>query len=248
MKKQKFNKKFTEEDYVGYFGVIYKITNTINNKLYIGQTVDFNNRTRLHEETGFNKNAECYNYPLYRAIRKYGITNFEIEIIEHCSSLDELNEREIYYIATLDTIIDHGKGYNLEYGGYNGLKSEYTKAKMRISQRGENNPSYGRKGNDALRAIKIIDLDTLDLYGSMIDCAEKIYNDRSAMKQLSRITNLENNRLSYKGKHFARVDKFNNVYIKTIVAKVLGIDYNANGKSYIILTIDELKNTLSKRA
>ena len=78
MEKQKFNKKFTKEDYVGYFGVIYKITNTINNKLYIGQTVDFNHRIRSHEETGFNKNAESYNNPLYRAIRKYGINNFEI--------------------------------------------------------------------------------------------------------------------------------------------------------------------------
>ena len=119
---------------------------------------------------------------------------------------------------------------------------------MRISNSGKNNPSYGKRGENSLRAIKIIDLDTLVLYGSMIDCAEKIYNDRSVMKQLSRITNLDNNRLSYKGKHFARVDKFNNVYIKTTVAKVLGIDYNADGKSYIILTIDELKNTLSKKA
>lgn len=248
MEKQKFNRKFTEEDYVGFFGVIYKITNTINNKLYIGQSVDLRTRTRLHEEIGFNKNDKQYDHPLYRAIRKYGITNFKIEIIEHCSSLDELNEREIYYIATLDTIIDHGKGYNLEYGGYNGLKSEYTKAKMRISNSGKNSPSYGRKGKNALRAIKIIDLDTLVLYGSMIDCAEEIYGDRSVMKQLSKVTNLETNRLSYKGKHFARVDKFNNVYIKTTVAKVLGIDYNANGKSYIILTINELKNALSKKA
>ena len=90
-----------------------------------------------HEETGFNKNSPAYDYPLYRAIRKYGICNFKIEILEHCFSSEELNTREIYYIAEYDSIIDHNKGYNLEYGGNNGIKSEFTKAKMSKSQSGK---------------------------------------------------------------------------------------------------------------
>lgn len=248
MDKEHFIKKFTEEDFMSYFGVIYKITNKINSKLYIGQSTNFLTRCRLHEEVGFNVKSRQYNHPLYKSIRKYGIANFEIEIIDHCSSLDELNEREIYYISTFDTIIDHGKGYNLEYGGKNGLKSQATRAKMRKSLGGCNSPSYGRRGNDALRAIKIIDLDTLVLYGSMLDCAEKIYNDRKILKQLSRLTCLDSNRLSYKGKHFARVDKFDNVYIKTTVAEILNIKGNANGKSYIIISLEELRNMLSKKA
>ena len=201
-----------------------------------------------HEETGFNKNSPSYDYPLYRAIRKYGICNFKIEILEHCYSSKELNSRETYYIAKYDSIIDHNKGYNLEYGGNNGIKSEFTKAKMSKSQSGENNPSYGRKGDSALRAVKIIDLDTGILYGSMIYCAERLFKDFKAMKQLSKVTNLDNTRISYKCHHFARVDKNNYVYIKLKVAELYNLNINANGKSYIIMSVEDLQNTLSKKA
>ena len=51
--------------------VIYKITNLINEKIYIGQSVNFKERIRLHRETAFNKNTHSYDYPLYRSIRKH---------------------------------------------------------------------------------------------------------------------------------------------------------------------------------
>lgn len=240
----KFQHLFEQSDYEGYFGVIYKITNTINSKLYIGQSVSFLDRVRLHEETAFNVNAALYNLPLYKAIRKYSPNNFTIEIIDHGNDIDDLNNKEIYYIDHFKSLIDFGKGYNLEKGGYNGLKSEWTKAKMSKSQKGEKNPSYGHLGSNGFRAIPIIDLDTKIVYGSMLECAEKLYNDRRFLKQLSRVTDIKSNRLSYKGKHFARI-KDNNIIIKISVAKLLGYDIsNANGKSYITIDV----NTLSKKA
>lgn len=66
------------------------------------------------------------------------------------------------------------------------------------------------------------------------------------MKQISRVTKLDNNRLSYKGKHFARIID-GSIYLKKSVADILSIEYDqdkANGKSYIILD----KNKLSKKA
>lgn len=73
--------KFKESEYLNYFGVIYKITNLINNKIYIGQTIHFKERIRSHEETAVNVKSKSYNNPLYKTFRKYGIENFSIEII-----------------------------------------------------------------------------------------------------------------------------------------------------------------------
>lgn len=97
---------------------IYKITNLINSKSYIGQSVDIHRRFIAHKNTAFNPNSKNYNNPLYRAIRKYGLDNFSFEIIEECK-IDELDDKEIYYISKYQT---HGlSGYNLDDGGSNAL-------------------------------------------------------------------------------------------------------------------------------
>lgn len=233
-----------ESEYLGFFGVIYKIENTVNKKLYIGQSINFLERYRSHCETPYNKNSGQYDLPLYRSVRKYGLVNFTIAIIDTANSIDELNRKEIYYISKLDTCIDSGKGYNLDLGGKNGLKSKYTKRKMSRSQSGRNNPSFGKVGDNSFRAIEVIDLDTGAVYGSMISCAEVVFNSRKSMKQISKITDLNNNRLSYKGKHFAKIIN-GSIYLKKSVADILSIEYDqdkANGKSYIILDKNKLSN------
>ena len=133
----------------GWRGVsaIYKITNLINGKLYIGQTQDFYYRFYQHRKNKTKKTA------IANAFRKYGFENFEIEILEHHLSLDNLNEREEFWIEKTCSYLS-GIGYNmLRYAnttrGY--LHKDETKAKIaktkadRDSQRGENNPFYGRK-------------------------------------------------------------------------------------------------------
>lgn len=92
---------------------IYKITNLINGKSYVGQSVDIKTRFKRHKQAAFNKNSKLYNYPLYRAIRKYGIENFSFCVLEECSE-NELNEKEIYYIDKYDS---YYKGYNQDKGG-----------------------------------------------------------------------------------------------------------------------------------
>lgn len=92
---------------------IYKITNKINGKSYIGQSVDIERRWRNHKQ--YYKQKECvnYKYALYSAFRKYGIENFDFQIIEECDK-DSLNDREIYWIDYYDTF---KKGYNNTKGG-----------------------------------------------------------------------------------------------------------------------------------
>lgn len=93
---------------------IYKITNLINGKLYIGQAKNIQNRWYEHclECTYNNENQYLYN-----AMRKYGINNFKIEPIE--GPIENYNEREIYWIAYYNTYLDKTKGYNMTPGGEN---------------------------------------------------------------------------------------------------------------------------------
>lgn len=92
---------------------IYKITNLINNKVYIGQSTDIKRRWKDHRKEAFWKNSSEYEYPLYRAIRKYGLKNFSFETIEECSK-SELNTKEKFYIAQYDS---YNTGYNQTEGG-----------------------------------------------------------------------------------------------------------------------------------
>lgn len=89
---------------------IYKITNTIDGKSYIGQTTkSLEERLRKHSHPGVGK------YHLNSAIRKYGINNFTIELIEdNISSLNEAFDKEIYYIKLYNTF---NVGYNMTTGG-----------------------------------------------------------------------------------------------------------------------------------
>lgn len=91
---------------------IYKITNLINGKLYIGQTKNIKNRWHEHcLESASNRKNQI----LYNAMRKYGINNFKIEIIE--GPVKDYNEREKYWISYYNTYLDRTKGYNMTPGG-----------------------------------------------------------------------------------------------------------------------------------
>lgn len=85
---------------------IYKITNLINNKSYIGQSINIKRRWREHKRmTGKNL--------MYEDMKKFKIENFSFEVIEECL-IDKLDEREIYWIKYYDT---YNNGYNLTTGG-----------------------------------------------------------------------------------------------------------------------------------
>ena len=94
---------------------IYKITNLINQKIYIGQSKNIEDRWRAHRSRPFQSNAAQYESPLYKAIRKYGLKNFSFQVIEECT-IKELNQKEIYWIAYYHSN-DKKYGYNLTEGG-----------------------------------------------------------------------------------------------------------------------------------
>lgn len=92
---------------------IYKITNKVNGKVYIGQAVDIERRWKEHKKRIFYQNGKDYHSPLYRSMRKHGLNNFSFEVVEECPA-EELNDKEIFYIALYDT---YNQGYNQTEGG-----------------------------------------------------------------------------------------------------------------------------------
>lgn len=100
-------------------GSIYKITNKINGKIYIGKTIRTPyERWQEHvRESLLDVDSEI---PLHKAIRKYGKENFTIEVVEtNISTLEELNQKEKQYIKIFDSKVHH-HGYNVADGGDGG--------------------------------------------------------------------------------------------------------------------------------
>jgi group I intron endonuclease len=95
---------------------IYCFTNRINNKKYIGQSVNLEERYKSHLRNYNNPNNTSYSGKFYRALRKYGVENFDYEILysENFLSTETLNELEIYYIKLFDSF---NNGYNMNKGG-----------------------------------------------------------------------------------------------------------------------------------
>lgn len=90
---------------------IYKITNKINGKSYIGQSNNIIRRISEHKSESYRQHE--INKVLYKAIKKYGIQNFDFDIIEECY-VDELDDRERYWIDYFDC---YKNGYNCTLGG-----------------------------------------------------------------------------------------------------------------------------------
>lgn len=95
---------------------IYLIENLANGKKYIGQSVDVEKRWKNHLSAAFNINEKVYGYPLYRAIRKYGKDNFKFSMIEECNK-EELNDKEIYWIAKMVPEYNQTRGGNQYVSG-----------------------------------------------------------------------------------------------------------------------------------
>lgn len=112
---------------------IYWIINKINGKKYIGQTV----KTLEHRWRGhcWECNTKLHGMIISKAISKYGKEAFEMELLQECSSIEELNKAEQKWIKLLNNLAP--RGYNLKEGGKNGRLSEETKIKIGNSNRGK---------------------------------------------------------------------------------------------------------------
>ena len=95
---------------------IYKWTNKINNKSYIGQSIHIEQRKRQHIASAYYPKSNTYNSLFHMAIRKYGLDNFDFEILTICK-VEELDTLEKMYIKKFNSLMPNG--YNMTPGGEN---------------------------------------------------------------------------------------------------------------------------------
>ena len=178
---------------------IYKIINNINKKVYIGQTkrtIEIRWKQHLQE-------YKIKDYILYKAMRKYGIENFTIEVIESCPE-EELNEKEEFYIRKYNSYINFEKsnGYNMTLGGQNiietlkipvyyinldNFKIKYYDSISEASQ--DTNISFNCIRNEINSDIKILKRDYIfmskEKYEKIKDINQYIYKKYNYIVQLS---------------------------------------------------------------
>ena len=131
---------------------IYKFTNKINEKVYIGKSVDIEGRYKSHFKPS-ELNKDCI---FNRALRKYGKDGFTFNIILECAK-EELNYWEKYFIKIYDST-NPNKGYNMQHGGdgvpignipwnknKHNVYSENTKKLMGDDKKGRPSPRKGVK-------------------------------------------------------------------------------------------------------
>ena len=138
---------------------IYKITDTLNNKIYIGQTGKPDYRWYQHRSYAKGDKPQQY---IHRAMAKYGIDNFTFDIIATCQSQENVDEVESILIQQYNSQ-DKQFGYNIKSGGNNAPHAEETKEKQRqatikqIAEKGH--PAAGRivsqETRDLIRKIRL---------------------------------------------------------------------------------------------
>lgn len=148
--------------------------NKINGKVYIGQTINNlkdRNRLRKYGKSKFDN-----------AFRKYGEEGFDWVILETCQSIEELNDRESYWIEYYNST-DNSIGYNLKGGGGNAYLTKEVKEKISNAQKGELNHMYGKKYSKNGMSRPVVDLLTNTYYESVTQAFDKT-KDTYALKNI----------------------------------------------------------------
>ena len=199
---------------------IYKITNLVNNKTYVGKTSS-SIEERFKEHIRDSRKERCEKRPLYDAFNKYGVENFFIEEIEEVENDEIASEREIYWINFLRSYIgfEDSNGYNATLGGdskryynYEELSKAYLElgtvkavmdkyncdAKTIRAACRENNIEIKIAPNQ--KQIKRIDKDgNEEFYNSVVEASKYIPNKEpeTARKNISRALNKGNGSIAY---------------------------------------------------
>ena len=152
---------------------IYKITNTTNGKVYIGQSIHLKNRISNHKRVNSERNIG-----LKRAYKKYGIEKFTFEIIKETYDLDYWEKFYIYWYRSTNPKY----GYNISIGGYTcPSKSERARKKMSKSISEHWATKKGKKTMNILQEKRKITMKNrskekqLEVHKNVVDAQKKIY-------------------------------------------------------------------------
>ena len=179
---------------------IYCFTNLMNQKKYIGSTIVAPNiRYNQHIYNATHENTHQYNYPLYQAIRKYGIENFKFQILEQkeCTE-EEIRQLEKEYIIKFKSLSP--KGYNQTLNTQHPINDIESYKKMSETKREKNKKVAEVDKNNNI----------LNVWRSIVDCAEQENLDQKKIAACCRgQRHTTNNRIFY------WLDENNNLIIPT---------------------------------
>lgn len=245
---------------------IYKITNKINGKVYIGQTMfKISERMKQHIYAALRRNTKSI---LYSAIQKYGPENFTIEEIDGANSLSELNYLETHYIYKFNSLVPNG--YNLSSGGGNKKTHELTKEKISKALKGRKISKYhieclidrlsievhqyDLKGNfikswkSAMEAARSLEIGNSEINKccrkERKSCGGFMWSF-SKEKSLPLYKRKKTNRKGFKAhnsKQCALLNKNGNIVKKYETAKVAAIENNCDHSSVVKVCNGKLKN------
>lgn len=164
----------TIDDKSSVYGVIYKITNDINNMIYIGKTRRFNSRVMEHIRMSLSDSELTRTSKfLYEAIRSIGLEHFKMTVIDVAYSIEELADKEVRYIVKYKSILPEF-GYNTTIDRVSYIWSEETSIKKSKSHIGiKSNAICKKKNSIPIIAINIkekefIYCDSAKLFGQVI--------------------------------------------------------------------------------
>lgn len=179
---------------------VYKITNLLNNMVYIGSSVEVERRWRQHKQASMNENDHHYNYPLMEAFREFGINNFKFEVVETCNDYKEMIKAEHNWIIKEDCV--NPKGYN---------QTDNTESPMF-------DPEIAKKMSDTKRekyGKKVCEIDEegniLEIWQSLAEAGEKTGLDRF---KISNVCN--GRRLTTGDRVFRFLDEEENIIIPEV--------------------------------
>lgn len=108
------------------YGYVYKTTNKLNNKIYIGQ----------HKASSFDNSYYGSGTIIQNALNKYGKENFQVEVLYEAISFEDLNDKECFYITYFNST-DDKIGYNIKKGGNCTPCPDYIKKKISKANKGK---------------------------------------------------------------------------------------------------------------
>lgn len=204
---------------------IYKITNLINKKIYIGKTYNIKVRFNAHKAAARRSNKNDYSL-IHRALNKYGFENFQIESLAEYSAEEDALQAEKEFIKKYNSM-NRDAGYNLTEGcdGSSGFKfTEEQKRSLnqekKLTYIGENNPFYGK--NHSEESLKIISQKAIER--NMSGENNPFYGKQHSEESLRKI--IKNH---YDKKKFFSEEEIQKLIYKKKVLKMTYIDI---GKEY----------------
>lgn len=203
---------------------IYKITNKINNKVYIGQSVNIKRRWKDH----IRGNKKCSSL-IHSAINKYGVDSFDFEVLFEFNRVnyDLMNILEIAYIKYFNSLSPNG--YNLDSGGKNKIPSDDTRKKISENTR-----------------ISMIDVDYTNIINANRNNINIERRKESLKEYYNNMTSDEKEELSNRLRLINNRDDVIEKKREKMIGRFMGEDNPFYGRHHSEETKDKIRNTKIK--